>query len=65
MTHIPLRRLKKRCNVRLWYKDLIKYLPRQQLIAQCLFNLQEKYDYGGIPEEEWKVIENHFDEYLD
>ncbi len=40
-----------------WHND--RYL------RQCLFNLQEKYDCGGIPEEEWKVIENHFDEYLD
>lgn len=40
-----------------WHND--RYL------RQCLFNLQEKYDCGGIPEEEWKAIENHFDEYLD
>ena len=40
-----------------WHND--RYL------RQCLFNLQEKYDCGGISEEEWKVIENHFDEYLD
>lgn len=40
-----------------WHND--RYLK------QCLFNLQEKYDCGGILEDEWKVIENHFDEYLD
>ena len=37
----------------------------ERYLKQCLFNLQEKYDCGGIPEEEWKLIENHFDEYLD
>lgn len=37
----------------------------ERYLKQCLFNLQEKYDCGGIPEEEWKVIENHFGEYLD
>lgn len=25
-------------------------------LAQCFYNLQEKYDCGGIPEEEWKEI---------
>lgn len=40
-----------------WHND--RYLK------QCLFNLQEKYDCGGISEEEWKRIEEHFDEYLD
>lgn len=39
-----------------WHND--RYLK------QCLFNLQEKYDCGGIPENEWKVIENHFSKYL-
>lgn len=24
---------------------------------QCYYNLQEKYDCGGIPQNEWKVIE--------
>lgn len=37
----------------------------ERYLKQCLFNLQEKYDCGGIPEEEWKKIENHFNEYLD
>ena len=39
-----------------WHND--RYLK------QCLFNLQEKYDCGGIPENEWKRIENHFGKYL-
>ena len=25
-------------------------------LKQCLYNLQEKYDCGGIPEEEWQKI---------
>ena len=25
-------------------------------LRQCLYNLQEKYDCGGIPKEEWDVI---------
>lgn len=39
-----------------WHDD--RYLK------QCLFNLQEKYDCGGISEEEWKRIEDNFKEYL-
>lgn len=40
-----------------WHND--RYLK------QCLFNLQEKYDCGGITEDEWKLIQDNFDEYLD
>ena len=31
-------------------------------LTQCLFNLQEKFDCGGIPEEEWEKIVR-FEEY--
>lgn len=36
----------------------------ERYLKQCLFNLQEKYDCGGISEEEWKIIENNFGQYL-
>lgn len=39
-----------------WHDD--RYLK------QCLFNLQEKYDCGGITEDEWLVISNEFGKYL-
>ena len=39
-----------------WHTD--RYLK------QCLLNLQEKYDCGGIPEAEWQVIQDKFKEYL-
>lgn len=29
-------------------------------LKQCLFNLQEKYDCGGIPDDEWKIIQENF-----
>ena len=35
-----------------WHND--RYLK------QCLFNLQEKYDCGGISDKEWKIIEDEF-----
>lgn len=39
-----------------WHND--KYLK------QCLYNLQEKYDCGGISEEEWQKIYKNFKEIL-
>ena len=36
-----------------WHND--RYL------IQCLCNLQEKYDCGGIDKYEWLVIANKFD----
>lgn len=33
-------------------------------LEQCLYNLQEKYDCGGISQEEWDIIENKFKEYF-
>ena len=46
------------------YKDLGEELyhgwHNDRYLRQCLFNLQEKYDCGGISEDEWKVIEYHF-----
>lgn len=34
-----------------WHND--RYL------AQCYYNLQEKYDCGGVPQEDWEKIEKH------
>jgi len=36
----------------------------KRYLRQCLYNLQEKYDCGGIRQEEWEVIENKFKEEL-
>ena len=37
----------------------------ERYLKQCLFNLQEKADNNGIPEDEWQTIESKFGEYLD
>lgn len=47
-------------------KDWIKYARKpmfdgwhtQHYLTQCYYNLQEKYDCGGITDEEWAKIEN-------
>ena len=39
-----------------WHND--RYLK------QCLMNLQEKYDCGGVTKDEWDLIEITFEKYL-
>lgn len=34
-------------------------------LRQCLLNLQEKYDCGGIPEKEWNCIKIRFGDMLE
>ena len=36
-----------------WHND--RYL------TQCFYNLQEKYDCGGIPENEWRLLEERYE----
>lgn len=46
------------------FKNLFENWHNDRYLKQCLFNLQEKYDCGGIPENEWKRIEEKFGEYF-
>lgn len=46
------------------FRNLFSDWHNDRYLKQCLFNLQEKYDCGGIPEEKWKRIEDNFKEYL-
>ena len=45
-------------------KGVFENWHNDRYLRQCLFNLQEKYDCGGISESEWKVIAIHFYKYL-
>ena len=38
-------------------EELFAGWHNNRYLFQCFYNLQEKYDCGGIPKEEWKVIE--------
>lgn len=38
--------------MRLWHKDW----HNERYFLQCFYNLQEKYDCGGILEEDWQKI---------
>lgn len=48
------------------YCELFSGWHNNHYFMQCFFNLQEKYDCGGIPEEDWKKIERCMhDKYFD
>ena len=46
------------------YEELFWDWHNSRYLAQCFFNLQEKYDCGGISEDEWQAIERRFTEVL-
>lgn len=55
------------CRIPDWYSycgGLFEGWHNDRYLKQCLMNLQEKYDCGGISEDEWKIIENRFGEFL-
>lgn len=47
-----------------FYENLFKEKMNDRYLKQCLYNLQEKYDCGGISHEEWQKIEDKFGGYL-
>ena len=40
------------------YTELYQDWHNFRYLAQCYFNLQEKYDCGGISDDEWKPIDD-------
>lgn len=40
------------------YDGIFSDWHNPRYFQQCYFNLQEKYDRGGIPQDEWEKIEN-------
>ena len=42
------------------YDVIFKNKMNDRYLKQCLYNLQEKYDCGGITQEEWQKIEDKF-----
>ena len=40
--------------------SLFKFWHNQRYLVQCYYNLQEKYDCGGITDDEWQRIEDKF-----
>ena len=46
------------------YDVIFKNKMNDRYLKQCLYNLQEKYDCGGISQEEWQKIQDKFGGYL-
>ena len=36
--------------------EIFEYWHTERYLKQCLYNLQEKYDCGGISDSEWRLI---------
>ena len=42
-------------------KNIFQNWHNYHYMLQCFYNLQEKYDCGSVPEEEWKIFSAGFD----
>ena len=49
---------RKFCNQQVADDDLFSGWHTDRYLLQNLYNLQEKYDCGGVNEEEWKLIKD-------
>ena len=43
------------------HKKLFNSWHTDRYLRQCYYNLQEKYDCGGISEDEWHKVQDKFD----
>ena len=46
------------------YHDVFCDWHNNRYLKQCFYNLQEKYDCGGIPEKEWKLLEERYEDLI-
>lgn len=57
---VDVSRIKKWIHIKLPVRENQKYIfagwHNDRYLRQCLYNLQEKYDTGAIPDDEWKRI---------
>ena len=51
-------------NITFDFDEIYSYKMNDRYLIQCLYNLQEKYDCGGISQQEWDIIEQKFKNYL-
>lgn len=47
-------------DIRVIENKIFKGWHNTRYLRQCLYNLQEKYDCGGITDDEWQRIEDKF-----
>ena len=46
------------------YSELYEGWHNKRYMIQCFRNIQEKYDCGGVPEEEYKILEEYVHEFI-
>ena len=46
-------------------RELFADWHNDRYLRQCLLNLQEKFDCGGIPADEWQRICERFEDYME
>lgn len=44
--------------------DIFKGWHNDRYLTQCFYNLQEKYDCGGISEEEWGILRSKYQDLI-
>lgn len=44
-------------NFKIYYGNIFRRWHNRRYFDQCYYNLQEKYDCGGISDEEWRKIQ--------
>lgn len=42
------------------FSELFNEWHNERYLDQCYYNLQEKFDCGGIPEEEWNIVNKKY-----
>ena len=47
-------------DFKIYRKDIFSKWHNDRYFRQCYYNLQEKYDCGGITEAEWKKIQDRY-----
>lgn len=47
------------------YEPLFNDWHNDRYLVQCLYNLEEKYDRGGVSQEEWDKIYHKYYQYID
>ena len=53
---------KNHCHIPI--NDIFSEWHNNRYLKQCLYNLEEKYDCGGISKGEWNVIYKNFNKFL-
>lgn len=52
-------------NEHLMFYEIFPVWHNGSYLRQCIYNLEEKYDAGAIPEDEWSLIVDRFGEEFD